>query len=852
MLRLFRRLRARIRYRDFDAELRRELDVHQAMAEDAWRAGGAPEAHVRHLAARQMGAVTLAREDARGVWIAPWLESVWQDVRYGVRSLRRSPGFTLTALLTLVLGIGVNATLFALVNALLFQPWPVPDPDRLVLAYHRTPDRLVGVSGPELAFFREHAAAVDMAGTRQVGGVLVRRDGSRAVDGRLASGNYFGVLGVPMTLGRGLRPDDDQPGRPPVVVLGHDVWTAFFAADPAIVGQTITFRDLAVEVVGVAGPGQRESPLSGVPALWIPLSAMPALHPDEPFAREFQSNAEHCCVDLVGRLRTGFSRTAAEAELSTLDRRFRTSEPESRGMQLTGTETAYEPDAAKALPVFGLLSAAALLILLLTCANVGNLQLARAAARRREITIRLALGAARRRVVRQLLTEGLLLSAAAASVSLVASSLVARAVMVRVEASLARILDFSIDGRALLFAGALTVVTCAISSLAPALRSSRQLVAGRASDRPGLRLRSTFLAAQVAICILLLIAAALLGRGLAQAASQDVGFKLDTLMALKVERQVQSPAGDRAFLTSVMAALDGRPAAAAAMMPLGNASFHTTVRLAGEPVQAERQVRFHPVSAGYFEVLGIPVRSGRTFGATAADEVVVNETLARLVWPRGGAVGGLLAGAEGAPGLRVVGVVADAHISGLGEVGPMLFQPADSVSYLLFNKGEVAPDALRAVVTGIDPGATTHLQALGDNVGSSLASAALGARIAGGVGLFALAIAAVGITGVFSFAVTERRREIGIRLALGADRGRVRRLLLQRLGRPIGAGVAAGLLLALFASQALRSYLYGLSPSDPLAYATVIAAVIITAWAATVVPLRRALAVDPATTLRHD
>ena len=852
MLRLFRRLRARIRYRHFDADLRRELDVHRAMAEDTWRAGGASEEQVRHLASRQMGHVTLAREDARGVWIAPWLESVWQDARYGVRALRRSPGFTLTALATLVLGIGVNATLFALVNALLFQPWPAPDPDRLVLGYHRMNDRLVGVSGPQLTLLREQAASVDIAGTRPVGGTLARRDGSRSVDGRLVSGNYFSVLGVPMAVGRGLRPDDDQPGRPPVVVLAHEVWTAFFAADPKVVGQTITFRDLPVIVVGVAAPGVRESPLAGVPSLWVPLSTMPALYPEEPFAREFLSSPAHCCVDLVGRLRPGFSRAAAEAELSTLDRRFRPDEPGGRGMRLTGTETAYVPEAAKAMPVFGLLFAAALLVLLLTCANVGNLQLARAAARRREITIRLALGAARRRIVRQLLTEGLLLSAAAASLSLVASSLVARAVMVRVEASLARILDFSIDGRALLFAGTLTVVACAVSSLAPALRGSRQLVAGRTSDRPSVRLRSTFLAAQVAICILLLTAAALLGRGLAQAASQDVGFRLDTLMALKVDRRVQSSEGERAFLQGVMAALAGKPVTAAAVLPLGNASFHTTVRRAGEPVEADRQVRFHPVSFRYFDVLGIPFRSGRTFGETASDEVVVNDTLARLVWPAGGAVGGQLAGADGTPGRRVVGIVADAHISGLGEVGPMLFQPADGVPYLLFNEGEVAADELRAVVRGVDPGATTTLQPLGDNVGSSLASSALGARIAGGVGLFALAIAAVGITGVFSFAVTERRREIGIRLALGASRGSVRALLLRRMSGAIVAGLSVGLALAIVAGQALRSFLYGLSPSDPWSYVIVVAAVVATAWTATVVPMRRAVSVDPTITLRHE
>ena len=852
MLRFVRRLRARIRYRNFDAELRRELDVHRAMAEDGLRAAGATADEARHAAARQIGHVLTAREAARGVWIAPWLESVGQDIRYAARSLRRSPGFTLTALATLTLGVGVNTTLFAFVNALLLQPWRLPDPHTLVLAHHRTAGRLTGVSAPELAFLQQEATSVDLAGSRTVGGPLGAGTAARAVGGRLVSGNYFQVLRVPLVVGRGLQPEDAQSGRPPVIVLGHDLWSASFAADPAIVGRTVTFHGKPVTVVGVAGPGVRESPLSGTPEVWLPLSSMPALFPGEPFAQAFLSQADKCCVDLVGRLRPGQSRARAEAELSALDRRFRADASDALGMRVSSTATTYAPEAAKALPVFGLLFAAVALVLLLTCANVGNLQLARAAARRREVAIRLALGAGRRRVIRQLLAEGFVLSVVATSICLAVSSTLARVVALRVDATLARALDFAVDARVLLFAGILTVVTCLVSSLAPALRGTRHPLAGQASDRATVRLRATFLAIQVAISIALLVAAALLGRGLAQAASQDAGFRLGTLMALAIERPSRRAEADRAVLQSVMAALGARPAAAAAIPPLADYSFHTVVRPAGEPSEADRQARFHPVTANYFDVLGIPFRSGRTFVDDAPNEVVLNETLARLLFPEGRAVGRHLAGPDGRVGQQVVGVVANAHVSGLGEVGPILFQPADSLTHLLFNKGEVTPDELRAAVAAADPAATTTLRPIGDNVGASLASAALGSRIAGGVGLLALAIVAVGIAGVFSFAVTERRREIGIRLALGASHGRIRALLLGRIGGAIGAGVAAGLLLAVVAGQALRSYLYGLSPSDPLAYAAVVAAVVLTAWTATVMPMRRALRVDPATTLRHD
>ena len=853
----FRRLRARIRYRNFDAALRQELDVHREMAEDDLRAEGTAPEDARRAAARRLGNTLAAREDARRVWIAPWLESVWQDLRYGVRSLRRSPGFTATALLTLVLGIGVNTTLFSVVNALLLTPWAMPDAHQLVRIYHRmassSGENLVGISAPELVFLQRHATSVDVTATRSIGGPLTVGGATRSVRGRLVSGNYFDVLQAPMFTGRGLRPDDDQPGRAPVVVIGYDLWTSLFASDPGVVGRTIAVRDVPMTVVGVAGPGLRESPLSDLPEWWVPLSAMPYLFPDEPFAREFTSNAAHCCVDLIGPLRLGLGRARAEAELSQLDRRFRPDEQaEELGMRVTGTETAHDPEAAGMLPVFGLFLAAALLVLLLTCANVGNLQLARAAARRSEVTVRLALGAARRRVVRQLVTEGLVLAAGAVSLCLIVSPLVARVLMTRVEGSLARALDFSIDIRLLMVAGVLTCVACLLTSLAPALRGTRRLVVGRTSDRATLHMRSTLLAAQVAISVVLLTAAALLDQGLAQAASQDLGFRIDTVMALRVDRQAKTSDGDRAILRGVMSAIGNRAVAAAAAVPLGDESFFTDVRRAGEPYEAARQTRYHSVSSNYFQVLGIPLRAGRTFRDMNPNEVVLNETLARMLWPDGGAVGGHLAGPQGSIGREVVGIVADAHIDDLATVGPVIFQAPETLAYLLFNRGETAADEVRAIVTAVDPAATTRVQAVGDNVASSLEAATLGARIAGGFGLLALAIAAIGIAGVFSFVVTERTREIGIRLALGASRRRVRSLLFRRSSRPTAIGAVIGLSLVALAGPVLRGFLYGLSPTSPVVYLAVVLVVAVTGWAATLLPMRRALRVDPAVTLRHE
>lgn len=852
-----RRLRARVRYRRFDADLQQELDVHRAMAEDNLRARGTEPGDVGHLAARQLGNTLAARQAARGVWIAPWLESVWQDVRYGARGLVRSRGFTATALLTLMLGIGVNTTLFALVNAVLLRPWPLPDAHRLVRIYHRAAlpagEQLVGVSGPELVFLQQLATSVDVAGTRQIGGPLVVGDATRPVNGRLVSGNYFDVLAAPLASGRGLTPADDRVGSAPVAVISHQLWTSLFASDPSVVGRTIRFRDLPMTVVGVAGPSLRQSPLEGLPELWVPLAAMPSLFPGESFAREFLTNPAHCCVDVVGRLRPGLNQARAEAELTVLDRRFRSAEPrDSAGMKLTSTATIDDPKAARVVPAVGLMSAAVGLVLLLTCANVGNLQLARAAARRREVTVRLALGAARGRVVRQMLTEGLVLSAVAVALCLYASPLAARLVMTRFEAKLAQLLDFSIDARVLSFAVCITLATCLITSLAPALRSTRHLVAGRTSDRRTLRTRSIFLAAQIAISVVLLIAAALLDRGLAQAASQDLGFRIDGLAALELTRRSADAETDRVVLRGLTSAMKDMPVAVAASVPLDEMSFHTGVRRAGDPAESDQPTRFQPVSANYFDVLDIPLKAGRTFREGDPNEVVVNETLARVLWPDGGAVGSYLAGPDDAVGRQVVGIASDAHIDGMGAVGPTLFQSVEKPTFLLFDRSTVSPDALRAIVGAVDSSATTTLQAVGDNVAASLESATLGARIAGGFGVLALGVAAIGIAGVFSFVVTERTREIGIHLALGASRRRLRALLLAHHSRPLVGGLVAGLLVAMMAGPVLRGFLYGLSPTSPSVFGGVALLVVVTAWVATLMPLRRALNVDPASTLRHE
>jgi predicted permease len=858
----FRRLRARLRHRNFDDELRREIEVHRAMKEEELRDAGWSPDEARAQAARSMGNVTLSREDARQVWIGRWLESVGQDVRYGLRSLRRTPGFTIAALLTLTLGIGLNISFFSLASGLFLKPWPLPDPDTVVTVFpvDATPASS-NTSAVEYRFLRDAARTVDLVAVREGYAGLGDTAAANRVPVRHVSGNYFDVLRLPLALGRGIAAHEDEPGRPSAVaVISHNRWRQDFALTPDVIGRELRLNDVPFTIVGVAAAGATDdAPEVERAGAWVPLATIPLLEPDNPFSQSFLFDPGHCCVKLAGRLRGAATHAQAGAELSALHMQFRQprgSQP--AGLLVTGTAAINQPGVDRIVRIFGLIFAGLGLVLVVACANVGNLQLARMMARHRELAIRQSLGAGRTRIVRQLLTEGLLLGGFAAAVALAGAFFVPRLALSLVGT---RGADVSPEWRVLGFAVLIVIVAVAIASLAPALRATRRLAMSYDGARGSrLRLRSWFLAVQIALSALLLAGGTLLTRSVIHAATVDPGYAIDGV----VNVSVRPPAGPdgAARLTDVMAAVRltlreaGIASGEASVSPLELSRMTTGVRRHDEGPEASRAIYTLDVSPGYFDVLRMRIVAGRVFTTDdPASDVLINEALARQLWPGEPAVERtLMAGGV----RRVVGVVADANLSALDAVEPTLFRRATGGvgqlprGNLLLPNDPAAIARVRETVARIEPAAVVTVRPLSENLRRALELPRLGASIAVAIALLGVLLSGVGVFGVFAYAVADRTREIGIRMALGARGAHVLRLLFRQTATPLAGGLVVGLAGALLAAPVLRSYLLGISPYDPLAFLAAAIVLSAAAFLATLHPARRAVQVDPAVTLRHE
>ncbi len=859
-MRWLRRLRARTRYRHHDSDLVQELAEHRALKEAELRAAGMSAAEARTAAARALGHVTLERERARAIWLAPWLESIWQDVRYALRTLKRTPGFSLTALATLTLALSVNVSFFGLVNGLVLRPWPVPDPESLVTVFSRsaTEASSASTSPVEYRFLRDASTTTELVAIRD-GFIRIDMEPGATLNAREVSGNYFSALRMPLALGRGFTSGEDQPGRPvAVAVIGHALWRERLAAAADVPGRTIRLNGVPFTVIGVAASGATDSPFNA-PDVWVPLATIPLLNPNHEFSAKFLFEPGHCCVRLAGRLRTGATYAQAEAELSALDKSFReTTTPAREDLIVTSTNAGSQPGGDRVGRIVALIGGGLVLLLTVACANLGNLQLARTMARRPELAIRQSLGAGRGRIVRQLLTEAAVLAAAASMASLAGAAVLPRLAMEWMNTPATNV---SPDVRVLAVTLALALFAIVVSTLAAALRGTRRLVIASATARAGrLPLRSLFLGIQIALGAVLLVGAGLLTRSVVHAATLDLGYAIDDVVRLFP----RLPAGERspermAEISRVLwqALVDsGAEAAEASLEPLTSSRMTTGVRLPGEPQTSSRRAFTLDVSPGYFAVLRLPFRDGRAFtDADAADAVVINESLANRLWPGERAVGRTLASGDTSP---VIGVVADAYLTSLDTIEPMLFRQARRAGRpmmpraMLLRHDAIAIERVRATLAAVAPGSAVAVRPLSQNLRSRLELPRLGASIASVIGLCAVVLSAIGVFGVFAYAVGERTREIGIRMALGARGPQVMRSILTHMGWPLLAGLAVGLTGALIAAPVLRSYLYGISPHDPLAFAAAVTVLVFSAAAASAIPARRAMRVDPARTLRTD
>ena len=837
-MRFLVRLRYFLRRRQADRELAEEIEFHRHMS-------GEPKA---------MGNITRAREDARAVWIWPWLESFWQDAAYAIRNLRRSPGFAVIAVLTLGTAIGLNTSFFTVFNAVALRPWPVKDPSRVVKIYgvvaqHRDAG---GLSVIETRYLAEHARSFSGIAVLSEESVRFGFEGFGAAShAMLVMGNHFQMLGVEMLIGRGFLPEEDRVEAPEAVaVLSYPYWRDHFGSDPGIIGKHVVLNDIAFTVVGVTPEsftGTSEG--GGREEVYLPLPALLLLHPTESWARDVLTKPDQCCGQVLGRLAPGISRAQAATELEVLDRQFSPRRPAGSFRFVLASSVMLDNPGrtSQVTAVFALMFAGVTMVLLLACANVGNLLVARAGARQKEIEIRRAIGAGRARIIRQLMTESLLLALGSTVLGLA----IAYRLPLFVIARFGEIppLRFTPDSRVLAYAIALAAFACISFGLAPALHGTRP------SLRSRLPLRNALLAAQVLLSVVLLTGAGLALQGIARLRHKDPGFRIAGVSVVSFEFPARASDAQHMrdfYLEFRNAAPNGDSVAITAREPLISSHWAADFQPSGQAPGRFRGIEYQEVTGGYFDLLRIPVIAGRNF--VAADEgrnvMLVNESLARLYWQNELPVGKTVQSRRRT--WEIVGVVKDAYTSDLDQIEPTYYVPFNGASVPKILASPAEAQSVVAVARQIEPRIHTQTLLLQDNADRWFVTARVGAEIAGALGLFALILATVGMAGVFAYAVQQRTKEIGIRMALGARPGQVLRQVLSGSSRAIFAGVGIGLPCAFLAARLMRNVMYGVSPLDPVAYISVTCILAVAGIAASYAPARRASRVDPLTALRHD
>ena len=852
----FRRLRARIRYRSFDADLRQEIDAHRAMTEAELRSRGVAPGEARTASTRAMGNITLAREEARAVWLAPWLESVWQDVKYGVRALLRTPAYTITTLATMVIGVFLNTAAFTFFNTLILRPWPVDHADELaVLSLH------AGTAPQRFTLDHYSAIRTQTTALQSVAAIRMQWVNPRTSPGaesygtsaELATANYFDVLGVPLTLGRFIRADEDRDGAyERVAVISHRLWQRLFAGDPEVLGKPLYFGANAFIVVGVARSGWN-GPVPFNTDVWLPLQA------DREISRSsvFSEEAAGCCISIVGRRAPGARHARVESELTAIVRQNASGQTRDWRLRSNGTALVSQPGTISVVaPILMLASAA--IVILLTGANIAHLQVARMRSRRREVQTRLALGAGRWRVARQIVTESLIVATAAGALTLVALFNVTGLFVRLSEVDLPEVWkpDLAIFGYCLLISAVMAIVF----GLAPALRSTRMSLVQSSGATPAGRLRfsTLLLTTQIALSTGLLTGAALFTRALHYAATAGVGYTIDDLSVISFSassawaatttRQARSQA-----IQDTLAAARLPQAIVSDTLPFGVA-LNTDIRKFGAPPRERSGVNVTAMTANGFAVLGVAFVDGHPYADRLdAAEAVVNERLARRMWPGERAVGQRIV--ESDTTYTIVGVVQDVHFVRRDAIYPTLFLPSGTMSTqpgVMVRGGHGVTEQVRSLLTSLDPAARITTRTMAEQIALRLGDERDGAKGAWAGGLLALLLAAFGVFGVFTHVVEDRRREIGIRLAMGARRDQVLRALFRSTRSPVLGGLGLGLLVSLSMGPLAQQFLYGLSPFDPVTFAIVAAILTCTGLVATYVPARRALRVDPAVILKQD
>ena len=817
--------------------------------------------------------------------------SPWGDLRHALRVLVSRPGFTLAAGLSLAFGLGLNIAIFTLINTLLLEPLPVREPDRVVTIY--TSD----FSGPaygassyaDAADFRTQNSAFEALaayGIRPLS--LARGDQTERVYAEIVSPDYFRVVGAQAALGQTFNEQDvTNPGTAAVAILGARFWQRQFGSDPAIVGKTIQLNGAPFTVVGVM-PERYPGMFRGIIAdLWVPATAQAQVAPGEEFLTQRGARA----FMLIGRLRPGMSIDQARAQFDVIAPRLQNAYHDQwtdvsgnrrRISVLAESESRLPPQVMGAVSAsLSLLLGLVFLVLLVACANVAGLLLARAVARQREMAIRLSLGASRGRLVRQLLTESLMVAIGGGALGvLIAAWTMAGIGKLRPPMSLPLLTEFSIDNRVLLFALGLSLLTSVVFGMAPALQSAKPdlLPALQGHDpaigrRRRVTLRSALVVVQVALSLLLLVIAGLFVRSLQHAHQIDLGFQPAGVLTMSFDVGGSRPAaaGQQFYATVIdrVAALPGVQAATFAReTPLGLGSSRYGMQIGDYQRSPGEDMEVHGnfIGASYFAVMGIPLVQGREFDAhdtaTAPQVALVNEAFVARYWGGSSPLGKTLAFGNGSEGkMQVVGVVKNAKLLSLNDEGTPTFYVPTMQHYrpdaILHVRTSVEASAIvpriRQELRSIDPAVPIFdVQMLEDAIAVQMLPIRLAATLLGAAGVLGLGLAVIGLFGIVAQIVAQRTREIGIRMALGAERGDVLRMILLRGLWLTGLGTAIGLVLAALASRFAAAFIFGISAHDPLTFVLVPTLLAGIALAASYLPARRAARINPTDALRYD
>jgi putative ABC transport system permease protein len=877
--RLFRRARTE---RQLDAELRFHLEQQIA---DYIAAGMTPE-EARRRARLEFGGLDQVKEECRDVGAARFIETLIQDIRYGLRQLRRNPGFTAIAVITLALGIGANTAIFSIVNAVLLRPLPFQDPARLVAIWEadeRDASNIGPASYPDFFDWQaQNRVSKQMASFRPYSFTLVGTGRPMHLSGAIVSANLFSLLGVKPTLGRAFLPQENKPGGMSgndAVILSHRLWQTQFGSDSGVLGQSIRLNDHSFTIVGVMPTGFA-FPVQAEPVqLWVTVAVDAVGTPgNSPLTAQRGNHS----IEVVARLKPHVTVAQAQANLDTVARRLEAQYALSnyhRGAVKLVPE--FEQVVGNARTLLWILFGAVGIVLLIACVNVGNLMLARAMTRRKEIAVRVALGAGRIRIIRQLLTESVLLSAVAGGLGGLLALMATKLFVNLSPGDIPRLNQTGVDSHVLGFTLLVSLLTGALFGLVPVVGASRPDVneALKEGDRslthatPGDRARRSLVIGEVALATVLLIGAGLLMQSLVSLLEVNPGFDPSKTLTFSVSLpDVRYPSVKRvAFFRSLLSRIDALPGvisdAAVAPLPLSGGSWGANFEIQGQPITVKERpiTNLRTITPNYFRTMRIPLLRGREFaqedGVKSPPVIIINQTLARRFFGNENPIGQHMEVPLNGIMRDVVGVIGDvkheslATGSGLEVYLPYAQWTPSLMTVVVRTENDPRGiiNATRKEVRLLDKELpVSDVKTLDQYVTQSVSQPRFSALLLSSFGVLSLFLTAIGLYGMIGYDVAQRAHEIGIRMALGAQKCDVLNMVVGQGLKLAAIGVAVGMVGALAVTQFLSSLLYGVKPIDPLAFAAVAVLLLAVALLACYIPARRAAKLDPMVALRHE